>query len=437
MLPELQKIDTGTEPVISVGIMAAPELRVTLHGHFTAQDGTMVTGDILLTACQGGESPCVVFQGRSYDSIKLTPECSENCAFELHDVTIGVGFHWERRESQRFRGVLGIYPAGGDTTNLQVINFIHLEEYLKSVISSEMSAHASPSLLKAHAVVSRSWLLRQLLDQGKHTSAEAGGWKRTTLPDGRQVDELVKWYDREDHTMFHVCADDHCQRYQGITRATSFTVEQAVNETAGEVLTYDGEVCDARFSKCCGGVTEHFENCWENSPKPYLTHIADTPPGNDTPFCDTSDVSIITQVLNNYDRETIDFYRWEVRYTPDELSKLLLRRSGIDFGEIKSLVPLSRTQSGRITRLLIEGSARSAIVGKELEIRRWLSDSHLRSSAFDITRTPSGEFLLNGRGWGHGVGMCQIGAAVMGAKGYSYHDILNHYFPAAQLTRLY
>lgn len=414
---------TDREPTISIGIMSAPEIRVTFHGTYiiASPDGTPVSEKRTFSTADTG--------------IVCTPSDPHRCSFELHGVTIGVGFHWERHENQRFRGALAILADAGKPGNAIAVNAIGLEEYLKSVISSEMSATASGALLRAHAVVSRSWLLRQLLDRGKHTCAEKGGWKRTLLPDGREVDELVKWYDREDHTQFDVCADDHCQRYQGITRQTRPEVAQAVDDTRGETLTYHGEVCDARFSKCCGGISERFENCWEDDPKEYLTNVPDHDGGK--VFCDTADTSILDQVLNDYDRENIDFFRWEVRYTARELSELVHRRSGIDFGEVTDLVPLQVTPAGHIVRLLVEGTHRCAIVGKELEIRRWLSESHLRSSVFNVERTAGGDFILKGRGWGHGVGMCQIGAAVMGAEGYGYHEILRHYFPNAEITRLY
>ncbi len=425
---------TDTEPIINIGIMSREAIRATLHGSFTF-DGKSVTGDIELCSNLNG-TPGVTFRGREYAAVEFTPTDGAQCSFELHDVAIGIGFHWERRESQKFRGSLRVIPDAESAGNIIAVNRIGLEEYLKSVISSEMNATASPALLRAHAVVSRSWLLRQLLDRGKHTVAEAGSTFTTVLPDGRTVEEIVRWYDREDHTQFDVCADDHCQRYQGITRQTRPEVAEAVEQTRGETLTYGGEVCDARFSKCCGGVTERFENCWENAPKGYLTHIPDTDTDG-TAFCDTDDPEVLGQVLNNYDRETTDFFNWEVRYTPAELSDIVRRRSGTDFGEITGLQPLEVTPSGRIIRLLIEGTEKSMIVGKELEIRRRLSESHLRSSAFEISRTTEGDFLLKGRGWGHGVGMCQIGAAVMGARGYSYRDIISHYFPSATIATLY
>ena len=349
-------------------------------------------------------------------------------------MTIGVGFHWERKECQRFAGALKVIPDV-DAGCCVAVNVIGVEEYLKSVISSEMSASASQALLRAHAVVSRSWLLRQLADRGKHTCAEAEEWRSTAVGDA-VFDELIKWYDREDHTLFDVCADDHCQRYQGVTRQTTPAVAEAVDATRGMVLTYGGEVCDARFSKCCGGVSETFENCWENASHPYLESVKDCDAAGHC-FCDTDDRSVLDTVLNNYDRETLDFFKWEVRYGADDLSELVRRRSGIDFGRIHDLVPLTRGKSGRIVRLLVKGERRSLIVGKELEIRRWLSDTHLRSSAFDVTRSADGDFIFRGRGWGHGVGLCQIGAAVMGASGYGFREILNHYFPKAGITALY
>ena len=369
----------------------------------------------------------------AYESLLFEP-VDDGASFELDDVTIGVGFHWERKECQRFAGALKVIPDV-DAGCCVAVNVIGVEEYLKSVISSEMSASASQALLRAHAVVSRSWLLRQLADRGKHTCAEAEEWRSTAVGDA-VFDELIKWYDREDHTLFDVCADDHCQRYQGVTRQTTPAVAEAVDATRGMVLTYGGEVCDARFSKCCGGVSETFENCWENASHPYLESVKDCDAAGHC-FCDTDDRSVLDTVLNNYDRETLDFFKWEVRYGADDLSELVRRRSGIDFGRIHDLVPLTRGKSGRIVRLLVKGERRSLIVGKELEIRRWLSDTHLRSSAFDVTRSDEGDFIFRGRGWGHGVGLCQIGAAVMGASGYGFREILNHYFPKAGITALY
>lgn len=428
-----RKANITTEPTISVGVMSLPEIRVRfLRPYIMKESGEKLEGSITLKRSGAG----IACQDVVYPSVTFIP-ADGNGDFELENVTIGVNFHWERNENQRFAGKFKVIPDEDDSTKAIAINEIGLERYLMSVISSEMSANASEALLRAHAVVSRSWLVRQLLDRGKHTAAESEMWSQTEVDGIGAVDEICKWYDREDHRQFDVCADDHCQRYQGITRQTNPNVAEAVEATRGEMLVYDGEICDARFSKCCGGVTECFENCWENAPKLYLGHIADTPAEGGRPFCDTRDPDILSQVLNNYDRETTDFFSWEQRYTARELSDLIKIRSGMDFGDIIRLTPIERTPSHRITRLLIEGSLRSAIVGKELEIRRWLSTSHLRSSAFDVERTPEGDFLLHGRGWGHGVGMCQIGAAVMGARGYGYRKILSHYFPESTLEKLY
>lgn len=400
----------NSEPTISVGIVTAPEIKFRLPGEPVRTARPDSTGNGV--ECDGECSPVLRFAPKA--------------PFELIDVPIGIGFHWQRNENQLFSGQLRIIADQG---KLIAINDIGLESYLKSVISSEMSANASEALLRAHAVVSRSWLLRQLHDVGKHP---CGLTSRTftTEVDGQTVDELCCWHDREDHTLFDVCADDHCQRYQGLTRQTSPAVEAAVDATRGMVLTYGDEICDARFSKCCGGRSETFGNCWEDASHPYLEAV-------DDPFCDTTDTEILDQVLNGYDREAPDFYRWEAAYTPAELSGLIARRSGVDFGDIEELRPLTRGQSGRIVRLLVRGSRRTMVVGKELEIRRWLSESHLRSSNFEVTRDADGRFILRGRGWGHGVGLCQIGAAVMGAKGYSAHEILHHYFPKSTLTKIY
>lgn len=399
-----------SEPTISVGIVTAPDIKFRLPGEPVKAARTDSTGNGV--KCDGECSPVLRF--------------APGAPFELIDVPIGIGFHWQRNENQLFSGQLRIIADQG---KLIAINDIGLESYLKSVISSEMSANASEALLRAHAVVSRSWLLRQLRDVGKHPCGLTSRTFTTEI-DGQTVDELCCWHDREDHTLFDVCADDHCQRYQGLTRQTSPAVEAAVDATRGMVLTYGDEICDARFSKCCGGRSETFGNCWEDAPHPYLEAV-------DDPFCDTTDTGILDQVLNGYDREAPDFYRWEVAYTPAELSGLIARRSGIYFGDIEELRPLTRGQSGRIVRLLVRGSRRTLVVGKELEIRRWLSESHLRSSNFEVTRDADGRFILRGRGWGHGVGLCQIGAAVMGAKGYSAHEILHHYFPKSTLTKIY
>ena len=369
--------------------------------------------------------------------------------FALSGVTIGKGFHWERKETQRFRGELKI--TRGDDGMLTAINIVPLEEYLKSVISSEMSATSSSRLLKAHAVISRSWLLSQIYRDMRYD-----GESVTEPVQIREEGEIVRWYDREDHSGFDVCADDHCQRYQGVTRQTSSAVAKAVEETRGEILSYEGRICDARFSKCCGGVMEEFGTCWEPARHPYLQALRDVEAETeDIPdlrnheearhwitsrpasFCNTSDPNLLGQVLNSYDREDTSFYRWQVVYTQEELDELVARKSGIGFGRITAIEPLERGKSGRVVRLRIVGSIREVIVGKELEIRRWLSPSHLKSSAFVVDRDEMGNWIFKGAGWGHGVGLCQIGAAAMAAQGYDYRTILGHYFPGATLTRCY
>jgi SpoIID/LytB domain protein len=304
------------------------------------------------------------------------------------------------------------------------INELPVEQYLASVISSEMKATAGLELLKAHAVISRSWLLAQIQRREENKQQKDGFFSFI-----KKDDELIRWYDREDHTLFDVCADDHCQRYQGITKQTSKAVEQALKATCGEILCYGDEICDARFSKCCGGVTEEFQYCWENIPKPYLVSVKD-------PYCNTNDKGVLSQVLNDYDLETNDFYRWTVEYTTEELTKLVNERLKDDFGEVVDLVPLERGKSGRIWKLKIVGTKKSFTIGKELEIRRTLSNTHLYSSAFEVEKTAKG-LRLKGKGWGHGVGLCQIGAAVMGQQGFSYTDILMYYYQNADIKKIY
>ena len=435
-----------SQPQVKVGIMSSPAIRFVFPTAYSF-GGQTVEGAQEATLSDGK----VLWGGALYDSVEFTPCDAENGSFELIDVTIGVNFHWERKENQSFRGSLRIIVEGDKLT---AVNILPIEEYLLSVISSEMSATASLELLKAHAVISRSWLLAQI-EKNKQLAAEETPYNPCTRTEG----ELVRWYDREDHVNFDVCADDHCQRYQGITRESTATVRDAIKATWGQVLTYDGTLCDARFSKCCGGVTEKFENCWEPVPHSYLTALRDgeTPAYPDLTdereaeqwirtspeaFCNTTDKEILSQVLNNYDQETTDFYRWKVEYTQEELSGLIHRKTGMDFGPIIDLVPLERGSSGRITKLKIVGVRRSFTIGKELEIRRTLSETHLYSSAFvvdkkDIRLDIPSRFILTGAGWGHGVGLCQIGAAVMGAKGYSYRKILTHYFPGASIEKRY
>lgn len=435
-------------PCVKVGIFNEPEVKFVLYGKYRVGD-TIAEGECLASV-SGGK---VLWDGKEYDNVLFTPSDEENDCFELKDVTIGVNFHWERKENQKFRGALSLIVENDRVT---AINVLSVEEYLLSVISSEMSATASLELLKAHAVISRSWLLAQI-EKNKNIIKENTHYCACH----QDENELVKWYDREDHVNFDVCADDHCQRYQGITRASTQTVREAIKATWGQVLTYDGKLCDARFSKCCGGVYEEFENCWEPVHYPYLVARRDSEHPLDFPdltveenakewilsspqaFCNTTDAEILSQVLNNYDQETADFYRWKVEYSQEELSTLIKNRSGIDYGEILDLVPVERGKSGRLVRMKIVGTKKQLTIGKELEIRRTLSPSHLYSSAFIVDKQDVNaagvpqKFVLTGAGWGHGVGLCQIGAAVMGAKGYNYKEILLHYFIDANISTLY
>lgn len=434
-------------PQVKVGIMNEPTVEFVLNNDYTV-NGVVVNGAQKANVAEGR----ILWQGSLYDELDFEPTIADTDSFELIDVTIGVNFHWERKENQSFRGALRLIVENNKIT---AINVLSVEEYLLSVISSEMSASASLELLKAHAVISRSWLLAQI-EKNKKIAASNTTYVASEISDG----EIIKWYDREDHINFDVCADDHCQRYQGITRASTEKVEQAIKATWGEVVMYDGELCDARFSKCCGGAYEEFENCWEPIHYNYLEARRDGENEMDFPdltveanaeewilsspeaHCNTTDVKVLSQVLNNYDQETTDFYRWKVEYTQEELSKLIKERSGIDYGKIIDLQPIARGTSGRLHKMKIVGDNKTLIIGKELEIRRTLSSSHLYSSAFvvekeDIKNGIPQRFILHGAGWGHGVGLCQIGAAVMGEKGYKYKEILLHYFINAVINNLY
>jgi len=440
------------ELYINVGIVSANSIEFVLNGEFTCTNGKTYTGKQKVEYKDGQ----VFFDGESVAEIIFEP-AAETASFDLIDVVIGINFHWERKENQRFKGALKLIV---ENEQLTAINHISVENYLTSVISSEMSATASDELLKAHAVISRSWLLHPIMNPVEtHRCAfvvETHGG--ASLLENKHI----KWYERDAHTHFDVCADDHCQRYQGITRASTAAVEKAIEATRGEVLMFEDKICDARFSKSCGGASETFENCWAPEHYPYLTKVIDNPIDPEgfeldltvevnaekwirqspEAFCNTTNKKVLAQVLNNYDQETTDFYRWKVNYSQTELSELLARRSGIDFGEIIDLIPVKRGESGRIIELNIVGTKRSIIVGKELEIRKWLSNSHLYSSAFVVDKTDLSNgipqhFTLTGAGWGHGVGLCQIGAAVMGEKGYPYNEILLHYFRGAELKRIY
>jgi len=367
--------------------------------------------------------------------ITLTPEENSSCAFALDDITIGIGFHWQRKERQVFRGALRIVKRGAGLT---VINDVPLEEYVTSVISSEMSALCPLELLKAHAVISRSWLWFP-----KDASPGVPGHPLRAGQDSPH--EIVRWYGREGHPDFDVCADDHCQRYQGVTKVFSSAASEAVRATAGEFLFYAGVICDARFSKCCGGITECYSTAWEDRDFPYLKSVADGPPQSHAfspeswirsaapAYCNTRDTSLLRRILPGFDQETRDFYRWRAEYSPEELSDLIQSRLEVDLGPICDLLPLARGPSGRIFRLKITGEKDHLTIGKELEIRRALSKSHLYSSAFVVDKE-SGRFVLRGAGWGHGVGLCQIGAAVMASQGKSYREILRHYYPDTDVS---
>ena len=408
-------LSTQKEPNVTVGIVSAEKIAFTLNAPYTAK-GETLTGNQEVEFSEGG----ILWRGNQYRELTFTPQ-SNDASFSLHDVTIGVNFHWERKETQVFSGTLRLVV---EADKIVAINELPVERYLTSVISSEMSASASKEFLKAHAVISRSWLLAQM---EKRKQLDNGGGAFFSFV--KKDDELIRWYDREDHTIFDVCADDHCQRYQGITKQSTPAAEQAISETRGQILAYGDEICDARFSKCCGGETEEFQYCWEDTPKPYLVSFHD-------PYCNTSDKNILSQVLNDYDQETIDFYRWTVEYTQEELSELINRKLKDDFGTITDLIPVERGKSGRIWKLKIVGTKKTFSIGKELEIRRALSETHLLSSAFDVEKQGD-RFILHGKGWGHGVGLCQIGAAVMGEQGKTYDEILLFYYRNAEIKHLY
>ena len=420
----------STEPTITVGIVSAHTIRFCLNGEYTCGEQLLqpTTETVKATAT------AIEWNGATYHELLFTPVEAESASFSIFDVTIGVNFHWQRKEKQTFHGSLRLINDGGKVC---AINILPLEEYLTSVISSEMSPTASLSFLKAHAVISRSWLMAQIRHDTMSVSHRPDYLRTSEMS---TASEIVRWYDHSDHILFDVCADDHCQRYQGITKISNPTAIEAVRHTQGEVLMYDGEICDARFSKCCGGMMEEFSSCWGNQQKPYLVAKPDIlhdsrSAGVIEAFCNTSDPQILSQVLNDFDQETTDFYRWRVDYTQQQIDHILKEKSGIDFGNIINLIPIKRGPSGRIILLQIQGSKHTMVVGKELEIRKWLSPSHLYSSAFDVVKLSDG-FRLEGRGWGHGVGLCQIGAAVMGTLGYDYREILSHYYPEAQINKL-
>ena len=437
------------EPEVKVGIVSGQKIHFSLNKPYLAK-GETVIGEQEVEFSEGG----VLWNGNQYSALTFHPQ-SADASFSLSDVTIGVNFHWERKETQTFLGTLRFVV---ESDKICAINELPVEKYLESVISSEMSATSSLELLKAHAVISRSWLLAQM--KKRRDVAESGN---NFFSFTKKEDMLIRWYDREDHTIFDVCADDHCQRYQGITKETSPHVAEAIRQTKGQVLLDGDEICDARFSKCCGGVTEEFQYCWEDTPKNYLTAVRDIALGiestlpnltneeeaekwirfNPPAFCNTQDKRILSQVLNDYDQETVDFYRWKVTLTQEKLQQLIADRLKMDLGSILDMKSVERGTSGRISKLQIIGTEKTFTIGKELEIRRTLSDSHLLSSAFIVDKYDIDEqgvpqrFELIGAGWGHGVGLCQIGAAVMGEEGYLYDAILLHYYQGAEIKKLY
>lgn len=420
---------TRTQKSLEVGIMSGQEIEFEI-----LSDGAGKRKAVI----KDGK---IEYDGALYDELYFeAPNPSTAFAqesFMLAGVTIGKQFHWQRKENQVFAGALKIIV---DRDNLLAINVVGVEDYLLSVISSEMSANCSLELLKAHAVISRSWVMARM-EQGREDAAS----EQPVVDKEADVVEYVKWYDHQEHKLFDVCADDHCQRYQGLTRATGENVRKAVDATWGQILTYGGRLCDARFSKCCGGVMEKFSTCWEDKDYPYLQPLPDTADHKHGGriFCDTADPAVISQILNGYDRQTQDFMSWEAEWSREDVSRMVAGKSGVDLGMIQQFIPLERGESGRIYKLEIKGDKRTLVVGKELEIRRLLSDSHLKSSAFDIEYILDGKpsdasswdhVILKGRGWGHGVGLCQIGAAVMASEGYAYTQILSHYYPSSQLT---
>ncbi len=441
-------------PFIHVGIVKAKKITFVLFGDFSSSLTQKSVNGICQAELKNGKIVCSI-SGQKIESTKelyFSPSTPHSEYFSIKDVIIGSQFHWERKEKQSFRGSLKIII---DNDSLWAINIVSVEDYLQSVISSEMSPKSSIHLLKAHAVISRSWLLAQI-EREKNSQGAASTIGKDT------PEEISKWYGREDHTLFDVCADDHCQRYQGITKIHTDTAMQAVGETYGLVIESNGKICDARFSKSCGGITEAYENVWDNQRFEYLSSVSDYKfpqddynldlkieknaeawiKGSPHAFCNTNDKKILEQILLEFDQETKDFYRWSVTYAQDDLSRLITAKTGFDFGNIVDLIPLERGNSGRLIKLKIVGTKKELIVGKELEIRRILSKSHLYSSAFivekrDMKDNIPAKFVIRGAGWGHGVGLCQIGAAVMAERGYFFDEILLHYYKDAQITKIY
>jgi peptidoglycan hydrolase-like amidase len=450
LIGDYRNISMRDQPKITVGILdQQTEISGRLNGYFSGEGLGLLTGEFSAMTERGS----VVFKDATQKEIIRSPYIKlkgrKGSSFLLFDVTIGNQFHWEKKEDQTFRGdlILQLHNAG----SMAVINEISLEDYLKSVISSEMSGMAPMEFLKAHAILSRSWLLSALDRKKKGKDAPLTASKN-------HDEETIRWYDRETHDLFDVCADDHCQRYQGILKIVSKQAEEAVRETYGKVIAFQDEICDARYSKACGGITENFDIAWEDKQVPYLRSIPDSSVSNQPvrteeeaskwifsspdAYCNTRDEAFLQKILPDFDQETKDFFRWTVEYSRKELEEILREKSGFDFGTLKEIVPLRRGPSGRIARLRIVGSKKSVVVGKELEIRRWLSQSHLYSSAIFVTvnqnsRGEAERFVFHGAGWGHGVGLCQIGAAVMASKGFSAEEILKHYFRGVEIKKFY
>ena len=438
------------EPIISIGILSEKEIHFDLYGEFKNPNGDRKFSGKLKAKLDAGS---ISISQDSQEVLKaqeifFVPDDIETESFLIRNVVIGKNFHWQKKENQRFRGSVKFII---EDEKITAVNILPLEEYLTSVVSSEMSSNCSVELLKSHAIVSRGWLMAQLNKKNKKSISE-------TITE----QEIIRWYGREDHTDYDFCADDHCQRYQGVTKILNENASNAVSSTHGLVLTHENEICDTRYSKCCGGVTESFENVWEPEVHPYLSSIVDYKfepdgadvdlrdersaerwvEGNPHSFCNTANKKILSQVLVDFDYETKDFFRWKVEYDQKELADLIKTKSGIDFGMIIDLIPVERGFSARIIKLKIVGQKNSLTIGKELEIRKTLSTSHLYSSAFivkkeSITDGVPQKFILEGAGWGHGVGLCQIGAAVMGEMGYRFDEILTHYFRGTQIKKLY
>jgi SpoIID/LytB domain protein len=443
-------------PKVSVGILNADEIKFVLYGDYHLENGKEIFQGNFSATLENNKVKITSEDKTFYIEIGegFEPSNEESDSFMIRDVLIGINFHWQQKQNQQFLGAIKFVKENGKLT---AVNYLSVEDYLVSVISSEMSATSSIELLKAHAVISRSWLFAQM-----EKKKELDSQHKKNTSSFVSEDEIIRWYDREDHTLYDVCADDHCQRYQGITKLYAHNAQTAIEETKGLVLVYDDKICDTRFSKSCGGISENFENVWEPIEHPYLKAIVDYkfPPdgyeldltieenavkwikSNPPAFCNTNDERVLNQFLVDYDRNTKDFYRWTIEYTQEEISELIARKTGIDFGEILDFVPIERGPSGRLIKLRVVGSKKTMTIGKELEIRKMLSENHLYSSAIVIEKkniengVPK-NFKIYGAGWGHGVGLCQIGAAVMSDMGYKFDEILAHYFKDANLKKIY